>query len=93
MMTFDDDFWPIAIHARGRLPNPKAPARKAWDRAVKNGHAPEQIVAGYKGYLGAMMDTDTDCQYICQAATFINQERWEQYLGEPEAKAFLARNR
>lgn len=89
MINFDEHFWPLAIHARGRMPNPKAPARKAWERAIRAGHAPQDIVAGYKGYLGAMMDTDTDPQYICQAATFINQERWEQYLTEPEAVAYL----
>lgn len=90
MPTFDD-FWSLARHARGRLPNPKGPARKAWERMVNGeGVDPRHIIAGYLGYQQAMDECDTDNVYRCQMATFINQERWEQYLEEPAARRYLA---
>lgn len=87
-------FWEIARHMRGRCPNPRKPAQAAWDKAIKNGADPRMIIAGLKGFdefnMGAITHGGLDYQFVCMASVFINQERWEQYLGEPAAKTYLA---
>ncbi len=90
-MTRFPEFWPRARHIRGRLPNPREPAEKAWGKAMKKGTDPDQIIAGYLGYESAMDECDMDHQFRCQASKFINQEYWEQYLDEYAAKAYLAK--
>lgn len=84
------EFWELMKHMRGRLSNPRQLAERAWDKAVKQGAIPREIVAGGHGYLDVIADCDIDCQYVCMAATFINQWRWEQYLTEPSAQRYLA---
>lgn len=85
------EFWQRARHIRSRMPNPRKPAQKAWDKAMKEGADGEKIIAGYLGYESAMDECDTDYQFRCQASKFINQEYWEQYLDEYAAKAYLAK--
>ncbi len=87
-----NEFWSHAKGCRGRLSNGGRPAtEKAWDKAVKAGADPKEIVAGYLGYEDAMFDCDTDNQFRCMASTFVNQWRWEQYLDERAAQRYLAR--
>ena len=89
-MTTFDEFWQIARSIRGRLANPRKTAKAAWDKAVSSGTDPNLIYAGFLGYDSAMTQTNTDPAYCCMVATFINQERWEQYLNEPVAQEWLA---
>lgn len=89
-MTDFPTFWDIARHMRGRCPNPRSQALKAWDKAVKGGADPREIIAGLKGFESYNNENDVEAQFVCQASKFLNQAYWEQYLGEPSAKAYLA---
>ncbi len=92
-MTDFDEFWGHAKSWRGRHSNGGRPkAREAWDRAVKAGADPVQIVAGALGYESAMYDCDLGCQFWCMASTFLNQWRWEQYQDEQAAKRYVLKH-
>ena len=81
--TFDKDFWPIAKRWRGRFSNPKRGrdgAEPAWNRCVKEGADPEQICTGARGYVAHIEKDGVEPQHVCQARTFLNQWRWEQYV-------------
>ena len=71
-------FWRI-YPTRRPHPHPKQPARTAWERAVRAGGDPGQIVAGAKAYASYAALEAIDPRYICHAATWLNQHRWEQY--------------
>ena len=89
-LTDFQTFWDLAKGWRGRCSNGgRIPTERAWERAVKAGAVPREIIAGAKGYESAMFEIDTDCQFWCMPATFINQWRWEQYLSEPSAERYL----
>ena len=92
-MTDFDEFWGHAKSWRGRHSNGGRPkAQQAWERVVKAGADPQQIVAGALGYESAMYDIDTRCEFWCMASTFLNQYRWVQYRDEAAAKRYLARH-
>ncbi|KKM15947.1 hypothetical protein LCGC14_1690860 [marine sediment metagenome] len=89
-MTGFAEFWALAKHIRSRMPNGgRPPAERAWNKAVKEGAVPDEIIAGYLGYEDAMDACDTDYQFRCMASTFVNQWRWEQYLDENAAERYL----
>jgi hypothetical protein len=77
-MTDFMNFWPTARGARGKFSNPRQPAEKAWDKAIKQGADPDEIQQGWDYYLETVADEDG--RYVCQTATFINQWRWQDYL-------------
>jgi hypothetical protein len=90
-MTNFNEFWQLAKGCRGRLnPGSRPKAEEKWDKAVKAGADPREIIAGWLGYQSAMDDTDTDFLYRLMATTFLNQWIWENYLDEGAAKAYLA---
>jgi len=91
-MTGFDEFWALAIHIRGRLPNGgRKDTEKAWNSAIKEGARPCNIIAGYLGFEEAMMATGLDNQYRPMASTWVNRWSWEQHLGEDAAKRYLAK--
>ena len=64
-----DEFWKVYPHKIN-----KAPARKAWDKAVKKvgaDHLIERVTAF------ANDPNLPDKQFICHASTWLNQERWD----------------
>lgn len=82
-MTGFDEFWQLAKGWRGRYSNPRkgrGGAEPAWNKAVKEGADPEQIYIGAKGYLAHIEKDDVEPQFVCAAAVFLNQWRWEQYV-------------
>lgn len=85
---FDSDLWPV-LDWRGLEPNPAKTAAIAYHRAVKAGADPRQIVAGAIGCRQFYEICDKDPQFRCTGAKFISEERWEQYLGQREAKEYL----
>ena len=90
-MTGFPEFWAVAKGCRGRLNSGGRPkSEKQWDKAVKAGAAPREIIAGWLGYQEAMTETDTDLQYRLMASTFLHQWTWEGYLGEDAARRYLA---
>lgn len=82
--TFND-FWLAYPKRLGA--NPKAPAQKKFLAAVKAGVLPERIVSAAKAYadeLRARQKIGTE--FVCQAQTWLNQRRWDDYAGPMEAK-------
>ncbi len=98
-MTGFDEFWAIAKSWRGRYANPRKLAETAWDKAVKSGADPEQIILGAQGYVAHIEQDDVEPQFVCAAAVFLNQGRWEQYVElaieteKREAEELLERRR
>lgn len=70
-------FWK-AYPSRGDSPNPKKPCKAKFASAVKSGADPEAIIRGAARYADKMAG-ETNRVLVCQAQTFLNQARWEQY--------------
>jgi hypothetical protein len=79
-----DEFW-AAYPRRAPHANPKAPAAKKYAAAIRAGAKADEIIAGAAGYGVAVSDEDP--RYICQAITFLRQERWRDYLPTEEELA------
>jgi hypothetical protein len=78
-----DEFW-SAYPSRGDHANPKDPARQKFAAAVKAGADPQSIIAGARGYAACMRRKgDLGTRFVCQATTFLQQRRWEEYLDAP----------
>lgn len=85
--------------------NPWKPALEKFRLKVKAGVQAEDIVRGAEGFAATIAqrreregDAFNPVTAVCQAVTFINQHRWEQYMAEAEApltdeqRAVLARH-
>jgi hypothetical protein len=80
---FDEQFW--FSYPRRDGANPKAPARKAFITAVKNGHSPPAMVTGAQRYAASLSKSNqVGTKYVAQAVTWLHQCRWEDY---PETEA------
>ena len=91
-MTDFAEFWALAKGCRGRLNSGGRPkSEEKWNRAVKAGADPREIIAGWLGYQSAMLDCDTDLQFRLMASTFLHQWTWEGYLDEDAARRYLAK--
>lgn len=77
-----DDFWKSYPKRRGE--NPKAPARKLFDAAVKGGADPQEIVAGVKAAAARHRDK-IGTEFIPQAVKWLRDRRWEDYAAETAA--------
>jgi len=77
-MTFDE-FWRVYPKRRGV--NPKQPARKEFERYVRHGVDPRDILEGARLY-GAECDEEgkTGSPYVAHARTWLHQERWKDHL-------------
>ncbi len=73
-----DEFWE-AYPSRGGHANPKHPARQAWGTAIKSGADPGDIVAAARRYAEAVSGEEP--RHVCQARTWLHQQRWRDYLG------------
>jgi hypothetical protein len=60
--------------------NPKAPAKLAFAKALKRGIKAEQLHDGARNYAEYCKDRMTDPVFICMASTFLNQDRYEDFL-------------
>lgn len=61
----------------------KGAARKAWDKAIKAGAEPADVVLGARRYATDPRRNDSDIRYTAHPATWLNSERWAD---EPEAE-------
>jgi len=97
-------FWE-AYPSRSPASNPRKPALEKFRAKVKSGTPAEDILRGAEGYAAAVEqrraregEAFDPVTAVCQAVTFINQERWEQYAGDSDAeltaeqRAVLARH-
>ena len=72
-----EQFWKAYPKREGA--NPKAPARKSFDAAVRSGADPPAIVAGAVAY-AADPSTKIGTSYVAQAVTWLNQKRWQDHV-------------
>jgi hypothetical protein len=99
-----EEFWD-AYPSRFPASNPRKPALEKFRLKVENGTPVEDILRGVEGFAATVAqrraqegDAFNPVTAICQAVTFINQERWEQYTAEAETeltdeeRAVLARH-
>ena len=75
-------FW-ASYPSRKRHSNPKTPAARKFEAAVKHGADPEAIIRGAKNYAVFVVAEKIESRFIAQAVTFLNQERWNEYQ-EPQ---------
>lgn len=68
-------FW--AVYPKRDGSNPKAPAFGKFATKVRGGADPEEIVAGALAYAHDMRGKDA--QFVAQAVTWLNQERWNDH--------------
>jgi uncharacterized protein YdaU (DUF1376 family) len=61
--------------------NPRMPAFKKFDAKVRAGADPVEIEAGAVAYARAMVGKDP--QFVAQAVTWLNQDRWKDHTGPP----------
>lgn len=74
------EFWE-AYPSRSPHANPRKPAESAYKSAVRRGAVEQDIIDGAAAYAGYCLNEITDRQFIAQATTFLNQERWSQLSG------------
>ena len=86
-LTFSD-FWASYPSRKGT--KAKAMAEKRFNMAVKKGADPAYIVSSAKKYRDeAKEEGNIDTPFVCLASTWLNQQRWLDYLpddGERDAK-------
>ena len=76
------EFWAAYPH-RGKHQDPRKPAQDKWERKVRGGADPSEIIAGAKAYADTVRSERIEPQHVAQAVTWLNQERWED-CKEPE---------
>ncbi len=76
-------FW-RTYPSRGPHSNPKKPAREKFARAVKRGIDPAAIIRGAEVYAETIRHQGTAPQFVAQAQTWLNQERWAECQRAPE---------
>lgn len=69
------EFW-NAYPSRSPHPNPKKPALQKFTAAVKAGADPAVIIDAVRQYATAIEQAKTDPKYVCQAQTWLGQQRW-----------------
>ena len=79
-----DRFW-SAYPKRTPHANPKKLARDAFVRALKRGATPDDIIKAASIYADYCKVHSVKPVYVAMAATFLNQERYSDYLEMAEA--------
>ena len=62
----------------------RAAASKAWDKAVKSGAAPEDIIEGARLYALDCERRHVDVNFMAHPTTWLNQGRWADEYPEPQ---------
>lgn len=91
IIGFFGDFWSAYPKRDGA--NPRKPALKIFETAIKSGHDAKAIIAGAARYASELKASNQiGTPYVAQAATWLRQARWEDYpatappAGEPAWK-------
>ncbi len=71
-------FW-RAYPSRRPHSNPKAPAKKKYEAAIKRGASPADINRGATNYACYVERERVDPQFVTQAQTWLHQKRWNEY--------------
>lgn len=73
-----EEFWTEYPKRDGA--NPKKPAMKVYEQAVKSGQDEQAIIDGAKAYRTELRRRGQDgSQYVAQAQTWLRQSRWNDY--------------
>lgn len=68
--------------------NPRKPASDKFATALRKGATPEAMLAAARAYAGECERSGkTGTPYVAQAVTWLNQERWRDYLAAPAPQA------
>jgi hypothetical protein len=68
--------------------NPRKPAWERWVRLMKLGHDPTAIIAGAAAYKTEIeRQNKNNTSFVCQAVTWLNQCRWQDYAASQPAIA------
>lgn len=78
-MTTFDHFW--CIYPRRVA---KRAALKAWEKEMRSGTTPEEIIEGLRRQLAHL--SAKEAQFIPHPATWLNQGRWEDEVTEQPAR-------
>jgi hypothetical protein len=77
-----DEFW-RAYPKRTPHSNPKAPAKKKYETAIKSGVSPASVIRGAKNYALYVQSQGLNPKFVAQAQTWLSQERWEDHQEAP----------
>ncbi len=78
-----DDFW-AAYPSRGGAANPKKPAHDKFEKLVRSGAAPAEIILGATNYARERRASGKDgTEFVMQATKFLNQRVWEGFQAAP----------
>jgi hypothetical protein len=81
MLTFSE-FWSSYPKRLGS--NPKSAAQKKYNALVKSGIEPERMINSAKAYADELRDQKKlGTEFVCQARTWLNQERYNDYAPDP----------
>jgi hypothetical protein len=69
------DFWQAYPKRDGS--NPKTPALDKFQKLVKSGESPAEIIEGARRYAARFAKSGDDRKFVAQAVTWLNQRRWE----------------
>ncbi len=68
-----------SVYPKRRGANPWVPAQKSFEKAVKK-TASTTIIDGARVYAAEQRDLgNVNTPYVCQAVTWLNQQRWKDY--------------
>ena len=82
-------FW-RAMPKRGGHSNPKKAAKKKFDRLVRSGVSPAELIAGAKAYRVQIEAAGTNPQFVKGAANWLENEMWRDSLEPIEAPLLRA---
>jgi hypothetical protein len=81
----------LKIYTKRQGSNPKPPALKAFQRAVKSGVDPPTLIAAARKYAGAEQK-NIGTEFIPMAASWLNKRYFEQYMPDPAEERKIAEN-
>ncbi len=77
-----DEFWK-AYPSREPYSNPKKPAQKKFEAALKRGVPVSAILRGAENYAIHVSRDVPERKYVAQCRTWLNEERWTEYQKVP----------
>jgi hypothetical protein len=78
-----EEFWSAYPKRAGS--NPRKRALESYAKAIRNGAKASEILAGLSAYVKAISDK-VGTEFVAQATTWLNQERWKDDYHVPERK-------
>lgn len=75
-----DEFWEKYPRRKGS--NPRKPAFQKFQSKVRDGVDPQAIIRGARAYAQQLAnDGKSNTEFVAQAQTWLNQERWNDHVG------------